>query len=312
MGSRVNDSLVYLVYGQCPYNDEAVYSILSALYLMGRDRSNYRIVVYTDHPDVFADLPVHTEVMPASVLDEWAGPLAFNHRRKILAVKRALEHFGGRVLLCDSDTWFVKHPKKVFARVAPGRAVMHVAEYRLFDRCARALAKSLEGCTFHDLAGTRWNIGAGTVMFNSGVIGLHESDAAVLDEVLHLTDQMYVYARFATIEQLAFSVCLRHYTRLRQSYDALYHYWPTAHRASFQGQLNRILREPTIQSREQQFQALLPCAPRLPVQPFQWGTQSVARRLRGQTHLLLSRAADLAGVKSRLRRVVSLTQHLWL
>ena len=296
MGVRAKDSLVYLVYGQGPHNDEAVFSILSALHLMGRDRSQYRIVVYTDHPNAFGGLPVHTEILSASVLHEWSGPLGFNHRRKIVVVKHALQRFGGRVLLCDSDTWFVKHPKTAFARVGPGRAVMHVAEYYLSDRCASAVADSLAGHTFRDRAGSRWSIGATTVMFNSGLIGVHESDVLALDEALHLTDQMYVHARFLTIEQLAFSVCLQHYTKLRQSYDVVYHYWPPAHRALFGSHLSRVLREKTLPSREAQFHALVPFAPRLPVQPFQWGTQSVARRLWGRTRGLTRRLTKRAAI----------------
>jgi hypothetical protein len=306
MSSPTKDSLLYLIYGQGPYNDEAAYSILSALHLMGRERSNYRIVVYTDDPEAFGDLPVHTELLSASVLDEWSGPLAFNHRRKIAAVKDALERFGGRVLLCDTDTCFVKHPKRAFARVRPGHAVMHVAEYYLSDRAARPMAESLAGHIFLDRAGSRWNIGGATVMFNSGVIGLHQSDISVLDEVMSLTDQVYAHARFLLAEQLAFSVCLQHYSRLHQSYDVLHHYWPPAQRALFRGHLSRILHEQTFPSREEQFRALLPLAPRIAVQPLQWGTQSVARRLNGRMRVLLSRAAHPASLTGLLRRVLAM------
>jgi len=244
MSSPTKDSLLYLIYGQGPYTDEAEYSILSALHLMGRERNNYRIVVYTDDPEAFGDLPVHTELLSASVLDEWSGPLAFNHRRKIAAVKDALERFGGRVLLCDTDTCFVKHPKRAFARVRPGRAVMHVAEYYLSDRAARPMAESLAGHIFLDRAGSRWNIGGATVMFNSGLIGLHESDISILGDVISLIDQMYVQTRVPIVEQLALSVCLQHHSRLSQAYDVVH--WPPAQRALFRDHLSRILQEQSL------------------------------------------------------------------
>src|SRR2546430_16574091 len=111
------DNLVYLSYGQGLHNDEVVYSVLSALHLIGPDSSDYRIILYTDNHAALRELPIHIELLSEKVLADWAGPFDFNHRRKNFTIKAALEKFGGRLLYCDSDTFFVKHPKKAFARI---------------------------------------------------------------------------------------------------------------------------------------------------------------------------------------------------
>ena len=127
------DNLIYLSYGQGPHIDELVYSVLSALHHLVGGSGGFRIVVYTDDSAAFGELPVHLELLSEKVLAEWAGPCDFNHRRKIFAIKNALEKFGDRLIYCDADTFFVKHPKKAFARVRPGHTLMHIGEYHLYD-----------------------------------------------------------------------------------------------------------------------------------------------------------------------------------
>ena len=297
------DNLLYLSYGGSSYADELIYSVLSALHKMGHERNGYRVIVYTDDPPAFGDLPVHIEPIDGQLLAEWAGPFDFNHRRKIFAVRDALQKFGGRLAYCDTDTYFFRHPRKLFARIRPGHTVMHISEYHLSDRPAHQLAASLEGHDFHSRTGHRWNITPATVMYNAGVIGLHESEISLLDEVVHLTDQIYPYVKIPTIEQFAFSVCFRHYTKLRQSYDIIHHYWPPASRALFREKLSQVLHNGSIPSYEDRFPQLLPDRPSLKVCPLQWGRQSLSQRLGVRLRFLLSRAAERAGLKDQLKQV---------
>src|SRR5690242_15722082 len=111
------DNLVYLSYGQGAHLDELAYSIHSALYMLGCDRDSYRITVYTDDPRPLRHFPVNIESLTEKTLADWAGPFDFNHRRKIFAIKHALEELGGRLIYCDADTFFMKHPKRAFASV---------------------------------------------------------------------------------------------------------------------------------------------------------------------------------------------------
>ena len=311
-----SNTLLYILYGSGSHYDEAVFSVLSALHHIGADRERYRVVVYTDHPAPFAELPVHTHLVTADAIRDWSGPYHVRHRRKIFGIQDALRRFGGRVLYCDSDTYFTKHPKTAFRRIGPGATVMHIGEYRLADPCARGIARALIGEDFRSRAGQPWQIGLRSTMFNAGVVGVDAADAWVLDEVIHLCDQIdAVGARRPPPplnepltnlhpEQFAFSVCLRRCTELRQSYDVVTHYWLPPPRTAFREHLIRVLHKSGIQPQEQQFRELAGHAPHLVVRPFQWGRENIGRRIRTQTWAFLGRMALVIGMKEPLKQAL--------
>jgi hypothetical protein len=292
------NNLVYLSYGQGPHVDQLIYAVLSALHMLGRESNDFRIIVYTDNPAVVSDLPVHIEPLNAKLLTEWAGPFDFNHRRKIFAIKDALQKFGGRLGYCDCDTYFLRHPGKFFARIRPGRTVMHIREGHLYDCQAGLVADFLQDHDLQNRAGQRWNITPDTLMFNAGVLGLHEADISLLDEVVHLTDQIYPHVRIHTIEQFAFSACFRHCTKLRQSYDIVHHYWPAPGRELFGQELRRVLHDPSISSEEERFRRLLPHQPR---QSLSHNRHSITMRRR--MYWVLRRWAKRIGIFNALKWV---------
>jgi hypothetical protein len=294
------DNLLYLSYGQGPHVDQLVYAVLSALHVLGRDRNTYRIIVYTDSPAILSDLPVHIEPLSAEVLIEWAGPFEFNHRRKIFVIKDALEKFGGRLVYCDCDTYFLEHPGKLFARIRPGHTVMHIREGHLDDCHGSDIAVFLEDHNLRTIAGGRWNITPETPMFNAGVLGLHEADISLLDEVVYLTDQIYPHVRIHTIEQFAFSACFRQFTKLRQSYDIVHHYWPPPGRALFGEKLQRVFHDPSVSSQEERFRRLLPHQPR---QSINHNRHFVTMRRR--MYLAMRRMAHQLGVFNALKWVMA-------
>jgi hypothetical protein len=227
--------------------------------------------------------------------------LNFIFRRKILAIKDALEKFGGRVIYCDSDTFFVKHPKKAFARVRPGHTIMHVAEYHVADPCARRLADCLAGRNLKTRGGSRWNITPTTPMFNAGVVGLHEAEMSLLDDVVHLADQLHPHCPHP--EQFSFGVCFSRSTKLHQAYDIIHHYWTPDPRALFREHLVRVLHGGGL-SDEEKFRLLWAKRPRLSVRPFQMAPPGLPRRLAFRVRSVLSRAAERAGVKEPLKQAV--------
>ena len=141
-------------------------------------------------------------------------------------------------------------------------------------------------------------------MFNAGVIGLHESDISLLDEVIHLTDQIYPDVRIPTIEQFAFSVCFHRYTKLRQSYDIIHHYWSPARRALFREQLSRVLHEPSISSYEERFRQLLPNRPSQIIKdrPFK---SPCPRRLKDQIYVMFWGVANRTGILNPLKKIAT-------
>ena len=278
-----------MVYGRGPHTDELVYSVFSALRFLGPDTNKYRLVVYTDDPAPFDGLPVHIEVLSGRRLTEWAGPFDYNPRRKIFAIKDALQKFGGRVAYLDTDTYFKKHPAKLFTRIRSRYSLMHIREGHL-DTYGPNLADFLEDHDLRTLDGCRWNITPNTLMWNSGVIGLDVADISLLDEVVHLIDQIYPHVRLYTTEQFAFGVCLGRFTRLHECYDIVYHYWPMTSRVRFREQLRRVLSDPAIPTYEERFRHLSP------YRPFQ--------SVKGRVRFRLIRLAERVGYSTEKKRPI--------
>jgi hypothetical protein len=295
------NTLLYASYGEGPHLDELTYALLSTSQLIGSD-PDCRIVVYTDNPERFGGMRVHAERVTPETLAAWGGPLGFGHRRKICALKDALGKFGGRLLYCDADTFFIGQPRKVFARIRPGHTLMHVAEYRLSHFQAAPLAEFLAAHNVYDLLNRRWETSPMTVIFNAGVIGLHEADIALLDEVIHLTDALFPRVRVHNVEQFAFGLVLQQRSRLRQSYDLIHHYWWPDRRTPFNEQLRRVLHDSTIQSDQERLERLSPYRPslRFKDRPFKY---FVKNRLTAQTHDLIWSLASQTGLLSSMKKL---------
>ena len=238
-------NLVYLSYGPGLHEQENAYSVLSAYRWLGVGRPDWRIVVYTDRPDSFADFGVATVVLDARTMEEWAGPSGFGHRRKIMAVRDALQRFDGPTALLDGDTYFRRSPYRLFSRIGPGRSVMHLREGRVNSLPGgqhAELASLLEsGPALTDLAGNVISVSATTIMWNSGVIGVHPADRHVLDEAIHLTDELCSRSKLHTLEQFALGVSLGRHTSLRETGDIVFHYWEGSFRVPFRQRLTQIL-----------------------------------------------------------------------
>jgi hypothetical protein len=296
------NNLVYLSYGTGQHIDELVYSVMTVAHVIGRNNAAYRMIVCTDDPVPYRGLPVHLELVKPEVLADWGGPFNFGHRKKIFAIKQLLGKFGDRIVFCDADTFFTKHPLNVFERVRPGHTVMHIGEYQLSHRCVATLADFVRTHELRDLAGHRWNIPAQTVMFNSGVIGIHSSDIRLLDDVAHLSDQIYPHVQILTIEQFAFSVVFQQRSKLHQAYNSVHHYWKPDRRAAFHKQLDRVLHDPSISSSTERIRRLSPYRPsrRFKDRPFKG---AIERGLKARTHNLLWRIAVRTGLLDPMKRI---------
>jgi hypothetical protein len=238
-------NLVYLSYGRGPHEQENAFSMLSAYHWLGVGRPDIRIVVYTDRPESFEALGVAMVELDAKTAEEWAGPAGFGHRRKIMAVRDAMQRFDGPTALLDGDTYFRRSPHWLFGRIAPGRSVMHLREGRVksLPGGPHAELSSLlqSGPALTDLAGNVLSLSAATVMWNSGVIGVHPADRHVLDEAIHLTDQLCSRSKLHTLEQFALGVSLGRQTSLRETGDVVFHYWEGSFRIPFRQRLPQVL-----------------------------------------------------------------------
>ena len=238
------NQLLLLSYGVGPHVAETQSAIMSAFRHDGPVPRGYAVVVVTDMPAQFDGLPVRVEAVLPEQLRAWAGPAAFNHRIKILAVRHVMGRHGGRTVLVDGDTYFRRPPAELFDRVGPGRSLMHVREGTIGARAALGYDRHrLAGMT-HDLGAVgRYEFDPRTPIWNAGVIGLDPADANRLDDVLALTDAIHAAVPTKISEQLAFSSILGRHTRLSGCRDLVYHYHPPVVRNPFRTRLPDALRD---------------------------------------------------------------------
>ena len=186
------NNLVYYVYGADQYVRQTLFSIMSALRFEASTNRPWRIIIYTDNPDPYRDLNATLEYLDADRMREWAGQANFGHRRKIFALQHSLETYGPSVLL-DCDTYFRKSPRRLFARMGPGNIIMHLCEAR-FDRLSHpdavALAQGLCSAPF-SVCDQLYGFTMKSLMWNSGVVGLHTADAHLIEQVICLSDAIY-------------------------------------------------------------------------------------------------------------------------
>jgi len=301
MQNGIDNTLVYLAYGEGPHVNELAFSVLSALHMAGPNQRQFRIVVYTDAPSVLDDLPVQCEAVTGSQLAEWAGPCRMNDRRKMFVARHAVQKFGGRVVLCDADTYFIKDPRRLFRRLRPGHTLLHIKEGHLHYCNAGELANFLgrHGLCMRD--GRRWHLTQNAWMFNSGVIGISESDGTLLDEVINLADQIYPHVHMRTVEQFAFGACFRQFTRLQEAYDVVYHYWQPSHRDAFQQRLQHVLRDLSAASHDGRYERLFP---HRPIESQKILNRSSSETFADRAHIALWELANETGVLEPLKRLL--------
>ena len=220
------DYLIYQAYGSLAILDEALFSILSYL----RQPAAATVLVYTDNAAYFqrilSDVPA-VEYVPieAAQWQAWRGEIDFVHRVKIEVLRHAAAHYPGQLLYVDTDTIFQQSPGAIFTAIAQGEHFMHLAEGRLSD--GNPLNRKLNRA-LRPLAG-QWPpglaIGPATRMYNAGVLGLRSTDAALLGEVLALTEQLYRHYPKHVMQQLAFSVVLARQGTVHEATPWVYHYW---------------------------------------------------------------------------------------
>ena len=148
--------------------------------------------------------------------------------------------------MLDADTYFIDHPHKLLQRLTPGTALMHTWECQLCDssdEACRNFSAKLREQHVTDQAGNILPIPDQFDSYNSGVVGLHPSDLPLVDETLHLYDQMQRISGLRTCEQLAFGYVLDRKTRLKLAWDVVYHYHTWALRYKFEGDLPSFLAE---------------------------------------------------------------------
>ncbi|WPP00236.1 hypothetical protein SFA35_02260 [Pseudomonas sp. HR96] len=213
--------LVYLAFGKDTYHQEAVFSIASA-FAAARECAEPLpdILVFTDNPSPYRSLPVDVRLLDQPTREAWSEPHGYHFRIKHVALRQILEE-RELALLIDTDTLFRVSPLRLFERIQPGTLLCNVVS-RPYGECRDSplytnLHQDLEARGLADDA---------MATLNSGVIGLHRSDAAVLDHSIALMDELYPRGEGAyVLEEFCLAIAARARLALADCPDLIHHYW---------------------------------------------------------------------------------------
>jgi hypothetical protein len=256
--------LVYVCLGNGRHVNELRFSVLTAAQFLG-DGGNWNILLFSDSAQPFEGLPVQFRYVEPSVAARWCGPHQYVYRSKICALAASLDlQETERSVIVDGDTYFKQSPSRLFERVGPGAALMHLREGPPEASERAALEATLNKKEPVDLNGDLWHIRAREIMWNSGVVGLHKLDSVLCNEAIHLTDQLLDqgFGELShTAEMVAFGVTLARRTKVRECFDIIVHYWQAELRQPFSTRLSATWADESL-SHDEQLTALWPHRPR--------------------------------------------------
>ena len=216
--------IVYQAYGKRDILNEVLVSI-SSLYKVASITTRPQVIIFTDSVSYLASfLPSEIQQIktPISKWKEWKGTQDFVHRAKIEMLRHFSNSFKGDVLYCDTDTYFITDPKKLFDQISRGDLIMHLDEGALKNSKNLVFGKLEKFLRNYQYQGK--SIPSETHMWNAGVLGFSTNDKPILDQVLALSDNLYFSFQKHVMEQLAFSVCFQQKIR-HECQNVIFHYW---------------------------------------------------------------------------------------
>jgi len=223
-GAPPRDRLAYLLYGnRREYHLELSYSVLSAVGRARRAGRSLDIVLVCDAGNARPDLPLTNLVVDDATMHEWRMGGRYSHLAKIHAMKHLLAMGGERLIMVDTDTVFRGDPTALFDRVGPRRALMHADEGSLQDYPSRDLWASIFAKASGVLVGIPVDLQCR--MFNSGVVGMHVSDAGLVPQVIAMAVEVTAMQPVFNVEQFAFGLVLSRNGVLATCDDLVEHYW---------------------------------------------------------------------------------------
>ncbi len=217
---------VYMAYGGWQFRKQAVLSIRS---LAEKMPAASKILVYTDRPGEFEDLPVEPRLITKSQIKSWKGPYGFSHRMKIELLMDLFSEAGCHLVYVDSDTFWTGGPESICEFLRQGYAVMHEREHKLSQAFFPQYLATIRKIDLLKNAGLPVAAPNPLWMFNAGILGLPSTmNPVLLEEVLRMCDLLSrsVPMKMEWVEQTAFSYIFQsHGMQIMTCPTALLHYW---------------------------------------------------------------------------------------
>ncbi len=230
--------LLFQNYGSnLAYKLELTYCVLSAYQFLKNEPENIHLALICEDHNKRPDLPVENLIIPNELIHDWQQNGTYVHGFQAYALEYAIKYFNATVILVDTDTVFLNHPKYLFERISPGRALMNAKECPIKELPEWPDWKSLLQET-NGMIGKR-TVTEDSIMYNSGVLGLHPSDSDLLCEVQSIMRSILEKSSVFTAVQLAYSLVLTEETDVAVCDDIINHYW-SENRAYFRYQFARM------------------------------------------------------------------------
>jgi hypothetical protein len=190
-------------------------------------KKDFEVVLYTDatlaiEQESF-DFKITVNILSRSQLLEWLSDTNYLLILKPRVIKHFLDHHQGNVLFLDTDTFLMRDPVDLFDAIGKGALVMHLKENIITKR--KAFRENVLPHVFTLANGSQFRVGSSTAMWNSGVIGICNRHAGLLDEALLFTKQMWKIGRWHTIEQFALSYFFQREGKILAADRHVMHYW---------------------------------------------------------------------------------------
>lgn len=234
--------LIYLAFGPATYHQEACFSIVSALaHLRSTPGQALQIQVYTDDPKPYEGLPVTLHLLDEQTRRRWNEPHGYHFRSKHVVLREVLTRHA-RAILIDTDTFFRTSPMELVHRVQAGSLLCNMIKGRYDQHTHCPLYVNLKASL------EQRGLADGSMpTVNSGVIGLTDQDASVLDRSIALMDEYYPQADGAyTLEEFCLAVAAYRTLALNECTDVIHHYWSRKQlfRAKIQAWLRKHAADP--------------------------------------------------------------------
>jgi hypothetical protein len=159
-------------------------------------------VVYTDHPEYYADYPLQTRTINADELAQWSlnGQYFFRIKAKTLA--EAVHQFGGKVLHIDSDILIERPLIELFNFVTPKQSIFALNEGRVCSEYDAILNAEHDDFLryYSDLKQVN--------MYGSAILGVSHEMKEAVDAADELILKWIPQTKAHTIEQFSISEAL--------------------------------------------------------------------------------------------------------
>ncbi|PIN70509.1 hypothetical protein COV93_01170 [Candidatus Woesearchaeota archaeon CG11_big_fil_rev_8_21_14_0_20_43_8] len=203
--------IIYLSYGDDVKNHYRTY--YSILTFQNNNLSfNGKIKIFTTDEGFYEALPkVDICKFDGIRVQDDIKKYGFFHFFKLDLLRSQKDTF----MFVDSDTFFLSDISDLLDNIQPGHAVMFQKEYLLKENPFYRVY--LDG--IHHL------IQPDTVMYNSGVIGIHKKDIPLIGDALPITRNILDKKKVHTAEQLALSAVLQKRLKITEACRHMIHYW---------------------------------------------------------------------------------------